>query len=233
MKFSGSNVQIARGGTSISLPVQFPEPSLTMSNTVTDWTQGGIVASSETTHLAIRGEGFFLLNSLTYNVTDCFTRDGEFRTDANGFLQNSNGLYLFDPFVGTNPPFMVGLIWNDIDQKGMTPPAGPPAGAPGPAYTMLSALVAAGGAGLVIIRDKAELMYSKYGSTVYELPLGSIVDVGTSADATVTSKALEASNSSMTQSVPELSLAQKLFSALTKVLQTRQTNVDGVLNMVR
>jgi hypothetical protein len=37
----------------------------------------------------------------------------------------------------------------------------------------------------------------------------------------------------MTQSVPELSLAQKLFSALTKVLQTKQTNVDSVLNLVR
>jgi hypothetical protein len=50
---------------------------------------------------------------------------------------------------------------------------------------------------------------------------------------TVLTKSLEASNASMTQSVPELSLAQKLFSALTKVLQTRQTNIDGVLNVVR
>jgi hypothetical protein len=37
----------------------------------------------------------------------------------------------------------------------------------------------------------------------------------------------------MIQSVPELSLAKKLFSALTKVLQTKQTDVDGVLNLVR
>jgi flagellar hook protein FlgE len=233
LKFSGSNVEIARNGGAISMPLQFPEASLTTSNSLIDWTQGGIVASNESTHLAINGEGFFLLNSLTYNVTDSFTRDGEFRTDANGFLQNSNGLYVFDPFVGTNPPFFVGLIWNDIDLKGTTPPVGPPVGAPGPVYTMLSALVAAGGAGLVIVRDKSQLLYSKYGSTVFELPPGSVVEVGTTADATVLSKSLEASNSSMTQSVPELSLAQKLFSALTKVLQTKQTNVDGVLNVVR
>ena len=45
--------------------------------------------------------------------------------------------------------------------------------------------------------------------------------------------ALEASNASMTQSVPELSLAQKLFSALTKILQTNQGNLDNVLNLVR
>jgi flagellar hook protein FlgE len=59
------------------------------------------------------------------------------------------------------------------------------------------------------------------------------LSAGTSADNTILSKSLEASNASMTQSVPELSLAQKLFSALTKVLQTKQTNVDGVLNLIR
>lgn len=37
----------------------------------------------------------------------------------------------------------------------------------------------------------------------------------------------------MTQSVPELSLAQKLFSAPTKVLQIHQTNQDAVLNTIR
>ena len=55
----------------------------------------------------------------------------------------------------------------------------------------------------------------------------------TTTQTTKLAKSLEASNASMTQSVPELSLAQKLFSALTKVLQTKQTNVDGVLNLVR
>ena len=37
----------------------------------------------------------------------------------------------------------------------------------------------------------------------------------------------------MTQSVPELSLAQKLFSALTKILQTSATNTDSVINLIR
>jgi flagellar hook protein FlgE len=56
---------------------------------------------------------------------------------------------------------------------------------------------------------------------------------GFAVDGCLLTKSLEASNASMTQSVPELSLAQKLFSALTKVLQSKQTNVDGVLNLVR
>jgi hypothetical protein len=45
----------------------------------------------------------------------------------------------------------------------------------------------------------------------------------TPATNTIFTKSLEASNASMTQSVPALSLAQNL----TKVLQTKQTNVDG------
>jgi flagellar hook protein FlgE len=57
--------------------------------------------------------------------------------------------------------------------------------------------------------------------------------LSTTATSTILSKSLEASNASMTQSVPELSLAQKLFSALTKVMQTGQTTVDSVLNLVR
>ncbi|MBC7544967.1 MAG: hypothetical protein H7338_19760 [Candidatus Sericytochromatia bacterium] len=232
LKFGGSNVNISRGGNSVSVPLQYAEPGLITSNTVIDFSQGAIVNSSSSTHLAIKGEGFFLLNSLTYSGNDHFSRDGEFHTDAKGFLCTNDGLYLFDPFVGTNPPSFVALIWNDVDQPGATAPV-PPAGAPFPAVTRLSDLILYGGAGLIIVQNKPDLRFSRYGSTVYELPPGSQVKVGTSDDAAVLSKSLEASNASMTQSVPELSLAQKLFSALTKVLQISQTNTDAILNLVR
>jgi flagellar hook protein FlgE len=89
---------------------------------------------------------------------------------------------------------------------------------------------------------RQSLNYSQFGSTVFGFGLiGSTgttdpniqMRQGTSVDATVLSKSLESSNASMTQSVPELSLAQKLFSALTKVFQTKTTNVDGVINLIR
>ncbi|MBC7541759.1 MAG: hypothetical protein H7338_03430, partial [Candidatus Sericytochromatia bacterium] len=76
------------------------------------------------------------------------------------------------------------------------------------------------------------LRYSKYGSTVFEFPTTGYT-VLTAGRTTILNKSLEASNASMTQSVPELSLAQKLFSALTKVLQISQTNTDAVLNLIR
>jgi flagellar hook protein FlgE len=101
--------------------------------------------------------------------------------------------------------------------------------------------------GTVDIRSLQSLRFSRFGSTIFEFPPGQtnnsdgVFSTPTSttnafdgfSDGSILTKSLEASNASMTQSVPELSLAQKLFSALTKVLQTKQTNIDGVLNLVR
>jgi flagellar hook protein FlgE len=289
LKFSGSNIDVARAGSSTSLPLQFPEPGLTTANTVIDFSQGAITASTETTHLAIQGEGFFLLatpqtmnlNSAsasfgatlsTANAKFYVTRDGEFRTDQNGFLVNANGLYLVS--VATGPSGGKRVLWyettfsastgsplrcvyNDVDIR-----------TPGPvannhsvrltdflANTLVNDLSGAGIVGgsvtsatLKATLGKQSLQYSQYGSTIYDIGFKAdtggafttnqystslSMDNATSSDNTVLSKSLEASNASMTQSVPELSLAQKLFSALTKVLQTKQTNVDGVLNLVR
>jgi flagellar hook protein FlgE len=63
LKFSGSNTDIVRAGTASSLPLQIPEPGLTTANTVIDFAQGALTASTENTHLAVQGEGFFVLAS--------------------------------------------------------------------------------------------------------------------------------------------------------------------------
>ena len=92
-----------------------------------------------------------------------------------------------------------------------------------------------------ITQGKQYLRYSTQGSTVFDLSYNGLdgsydshLSMRTSYQlAPIQTKSLEASNASMTQSVPELSLAQKLFSALTKILQTNGTNLDNVLNLVR
>jgi flagellar hook protein FlgE len=88
---------------------------------------------------------------------------------------------------------------------------------------------------VVDFQQKQALQMSRFGSTVFTAPPATVgaPTLLTATQTTKLAKSLEASNASMTQSVPELSLAQKLFSALTKVLQIQQTNLDGVLNLVR
>jgi flagellar hook protein FlgE len=285
LKFSGSNVDIQRAGTSTSLPLQFPEAGLQTANTVVDFSQGAITASTENTHLALQGEGFFMIASPDLVNTDgtmkamtssgkvYLTRDGEFRTNQNGMLVNAAGYYLLAVCHNTTdnslsyPAFtgaggLVRAVYNDVDNPGTVA-----AGNPGNMAVTLSTWLTGTGANFMeangaahagfapwqmcsfvtVAMGKQSLRYTALGSTIYDFSFQTTgaypalghsgaefaVRAGSTADATILSKSLEASNASMTQSVPELSLAQKLFSALTKVLQTKQTNLDGVLNLIR
>jgi flagellar hook protein FlgE len=261
LKFAGSNTDLVRAGTASSLPLQFPEPGLTTANTVIDFSQGSITASTENTHLAIQGEGFFMVcEPSAINASGDYataaeiflTRDGEFRTNQQGLLVNSQGLYLVIGAISVTNNFAnVRAVYNDLD--------GSPTNAALINSAKLSDFIANNGyptsasggpfalpqnprSIMTVPNGRQSLQYSRYGSTVFDIDFDLVafgynpsmrLVAGTTADATILSKSLEASNASMTQSVPELSLAQKLFSALTKVLQTKQTNVDGVLNLVR
>jgi flagellar hook protein FlgE len=279
LKFGGSNTDVQRTGNGTSLPLQFPEPGLTTVNTVIDFGQGAVTASTETTHLAIQGEGFFVLvdpasvnpdgtmRPPTANTRVYITRDGEFRTNQNGILVNSSGYVLMTiGGAGVNLlHYTTALngnasvhraIYNDLDTSSVATVATRAIKLSSyltnqylPATTVLADGVSTLTAGicspLLMPGGKQNLAFSALGSTVFDIgyqfangALGPGISLDysgspTAGPSTILTKSLEASNASMTQSVPELSLAQKLFSALTKVLQTKQTNVDGVLNLVR
>jgi flagellar hook protein FlgE len=265
LKFSGSNVDIARTGNATSLPLQFPEPGLTTANTVIDWTPGALTASTEDTHFAIQGHPnrFFVV----INKGECtnygpgyfnpdrspsthggmyLTRDGEFHWGpledlGDGipayYLRDNYGNYVMSSaaYVPNGAALYYGGGSSEV-VRSTTPPT-----------TITSASAATLVPGTVDITNLGSLQFSRFGSTVYVFPPGltdnsdRVFTTPTSTtnsynpftDGSLMTRTLEASNASMTQSVPELSLAQKLFSALTKVLQTKQTNVDGVLNLVR
>jgi flagellar hook protein FlgE len=263
LKFSGTNTNVSRTGNATSLPLQFPEPGLTTSNTVIDFSQGAITSSTETTHLAIQGNGFFVLSNpanitnsgshISLNSITYVTRDGEFHTNKDGLLVNANGYFLTacsltaaNLFLGSD----IRAVYNDLDLTVVAPALTQAVrlseflsnttfvtSAAGTALVFISTPQA-----LVKITGQQNMQYSQYGSTVFDIGYNNVtggtspsikVSGATTSDATILSKSLEASNASMTQSVPELSLAQKLFSALTKVLQISQTNTDSVLNLVR
>jgi flagellar hook protein FlgE len=265
LKFGGSNVDVQRAGTSTNLPLQFPEPGLQTANTVIDFSQGAITASTENTHLAIQGEGFFLLvdpASMNANGTYAgnantrfyLTRDGEFRTNQDGVLVSSNGYFLVAAHISAGSLNGAGIrkIYNDLDNTSAATVATQAIRLSDyVANNLITTTVLANGTSTLgaavtslykVVGGKQSLPYTSFGSTVFDTGFRmaiqdhyatSTIVGGTTSDATILTKSLEASNASMTQSVPELSLAQKLFSALTKVLQTKQTNIDGVLNLVR
>ncbi len=68
--------------------------------------QGTLQASSVSTHMAISGEGYFVTRERAADATSSdnfnFTRAGQFNPDANGYLQNTGGQYLYGWPVGTD-----------------------------------------------------------------------------------------------------------------------------------
>jgi len=56
-------------------------------------TQGSLLGTGNTTDLAVRGEGFFLVNGTIDGVrADYYTRDGSFQIDKDGFVVNGDNL---------------------------------------------------------------------------------------------------------------------------------------------
>ena len=63
-----------------------------VTSTIKDFSQGALMNTNSPTDLALDGEGFFMVKDkqgVTY-----YTRAGQFRTDANGYLVNLNGMHL-------------------------------------------------------------------------------------------------------------------------------------------
>jgi flagellar hook protein FlgE len=60
--------------------------------------QGSTIASSVSTHLAVSGDGMFVVRGRSSDATNrdpyYYTRAGQFTPDANGYLQNAAGYYL-------------------------------------------------------------------------------------------------------------------------------------------
>lgn len=224
-KFRGGVSYVERRPYGPLLGIQLPETTLQVDHTSIDFSQGSIIGSTEPTHLAIQGRGFFTLSTTldgTSNGTGQFyySRDGEFHVmNVNGDLRlvHSTGLYLTAYGGGEE-------IFFDAEND----------------------LVRVGGAAVTDPVFNEEhltgfnapnfLRFSRFGSTVFEVT-GNPDDAGeyqvTEGAARVVPASLESSNSSLSQALPELSLAQKFFSAVSKVISVHQTNLDTVINLIR
>jgi len=261
--FKSSDVTFGGGSTTVdklaangALGIQFAEQALNVASTSTDFSQGQIVASTEFTHVAISGSdnAFFVLSDST-NLTIAatspgaahyyVTRDGEFHQDANGNLVNEDGLFLVGGqqtnATGSAAPNIVSEIVNLN-------------GAPDPSIEMSNREDNANlGANVqndhkithTFVTDLQSLKFSKYGSSVYEManPLAlpalsdsagtNSANVAQSTLVKMNGSSLEASNVDLPSSLVELSLAQKIYSALTKVISVDQAKIDSILNLIR
>lgn len=234
-KFRGGVAYVDRRPFGPLLGIQTPETTLQIDQTAIDFSQGSIVSSTEPTHLAIQGDGFFCLSTTANaagNALSYYSRDGEFHVinDNNTYrLVHSTGLYL----VAANGDGIEFDSQNDLVRidDGVTTPT--TAAFTGQVFDERN---------LMGFRAPNFLRFSRFGSTVFETT-GNANDAGPvtggiqgglgAGDARVIAASLESSNSSLSQTLPELSLAQKFFSAVSKVISVHQTNLDTVINLIR
>lgn len=245
VSFSGLVSRIDRDPRSTINGIQFPDSSLSIGSTRVDFSQGTIVQDGELTHLAISGDGFYAVSTgaglpgsvptdnlnyatsnaafapiiapfpLTTPETIFFTRDGEFRwTDIDGLgtiiLTTASGLTVLGCDGG-----VIGRIGNGT--------------------TFSSTITTITGAdrcvGVFRFVNNQSLKFSKFGSTVFDATQGGAISLIT--DVEIIQSALESSNSALSDTLPELSLAQKMFSAISKIITINNEDLDVVINLIR
>ncbi|HVV94220.1 MAG TPA: flagellar hook-basal body complex protein [Hyphomicrobiales bacterium] len=85
-----------------ALPTQQVSGAVLASSRATNNVQGDIQTSSNSTYMALNGDGYFVVSQATGTVdgqpvfggTDLYTRRGDFQVDKNGYLVNGAGYYL-------------------------------------------------------------------------------------------------------------------------------------------
>lgn len=251
VKFAGGTTSTSKPTSSPTLGVHVAEQSLGIVQTTIDFTQGSVVASTDSTHFAIQQTGasvpFFVLSDSPDPTpgTDRFyyTRDGEFHwsSDSPPLLVNSEGLYVMSTDLDAISLF---------DDGDATPSETNVGGGALNDEDTTNGIIDLNRLRIVSYNNpQIQLQFSRFGSTIFEEPGtqsatppnigsngGTLLTpdaLGNFANGRVVPNSLEASNANLTQSVPELSLAQKMYSAITKVIQVSLTNIDSALGLIR
>ncbi len=137
--------------TRLGSKIEIPSATLNVQATSLEWGQGSINSSTQKTHFAIDGEGFFVLadDAGRYYLT----RDGEFHWGGDGYLRNSNGLRV----VSTGQDF---IRRSNKDRSDSFDPDGESL-----------ELLRYGDKSLLIVdmANRQGLKMSQYGSTVFEV----------------------------------------------------------------
>lgn len=222
VSFGGGVAQILRDPRQESNGIQLPDSTLTVSHTRIDFTQGTVIQDGELTHVAISGDAFFAVSD---GITVFYTRDGEFRWTKTGnaatdpvILTTAGGLTVLGFGAGANAT----VLTSSISRSGS-----------GATFSLTVSSVTGANQCIAVYRfaNNQALKFSKFGSTVFDAvqaaPATRVTDVE------IIQSALEASNSALNDTLPELSLAQKLFSAVSKIINVHNSNLDIVVNLIR
>lgn len=248
-KFLTGSVKTPEHAPNDNRDTLLPSAALEIAQVTSNWDQGEITNSTEETHLAILGTGFFIVtdrNTMSPDTKVYYTRDGEFTWDTSGYLRTSNGLYVMNANFPAYEPqrdtirtaIAAGTdsASNYFVNKLRVASAGPPPiQAPELDY---NGLIDTDKVGLARFTNNDGLYYTVYGSTYLEESGSSGIPLYFSpgdpdTDTEIKRYSLEASNGSMVEYLPTLASAQKMFSAVSKIIAVYNGTVDDMNSLIR
>ena len=244
VSFGGGVSQLLRDPRQEVNGIQLPASTLTVDHTRIDFSQGTVIQDGELTHFAISGDGFFRLHDPSQGIalgvggqwtTEYYTRDGAFRWTLNDTYNAAVGLPLGSiVLVHEQTGFVVrgrGTGFGEIVRVG----SGATFSATISSVSGVHAL--SGPPAVVRFTNNQALKFSKYGSTIFQIdrpvPPFAFVDPSFVTDVELFQSALEASNAALNDTLPELALAQKLFSAVSKIINVHNSDLDITVNLIR
>jgi flagellar hook protein FlgE len=230
-------------GTQSDMPSIQVGTGVQLSAIATDFSQGSLNATGNTTDLGLSGNGFFIVKDATGGQVYA-TRDGQFRLDSNGFLVTQSGLRV-QGLIGGSSVAPLGATVGDI-QIGQAVPAG---------ASLQSISVDTSGNvvefytdGTSATTNRVELQnfadnsaLMNQGANLYTGlaaagPVGGGIlaggnDPGTSGLGTVQSGTLESSNVDLTQQFSDLITTQRSFQAGARLITVSDTVLEDVVNL--
>jgi flagellar hook protein FlgE len=226
-----NGTQSSMSGVQIGTGVQ-------LSSVATNFTQGALNSTGNTTDLGISGKGFFIVKDATAGAQYA-TRDGQFRIDDNGYLVTQGGLRVQgltgatlstvgDVQVGQNLPAGAELQSISIDTAGNVIE-----------FYSDGTSATTNRVQLQNFNDTSALM--REGSNLYTGlaaagPIGGGIlaggnDPGTNGLGSIQSGTLESSNVDLTQQFSDLITTQRSFQAGSRLITVSDTVLEDIVNL--
>jgi flagellar hook protein FlgE len=217
-----SNVLAAQIGTGVQV-----------SGVNTDYNQGALASTGQSTDLGVSGEGYFIVKSAT-DGSSYATRDGSFRWDDNGYLVSQQGDRVQD-ITGADiqlspPPANASIQSISVNTAGQvieyfTDGTNNTTGTP---QTI----------GLATFRQQGALMNKGNGLFSFDVAginstLPALGTPGSAGYGTIEAGTLEQSNVDLTSQFANMITAQRSFQANARVVTVSDSVLDDIVNLKR
>lgn len=181
---------------------------LSIDETITSFEQGTIVATDNKMDMAIQGEGFFTVEDEQGNRF--YTRDGNFRTDVQGYLTTNEGYYVLGNNIETNNTERINLGNSNLNVS----------------KENIISIDDVPSYKFNIVRFDNMQEVNKIGDNLYQ------AQNGINVDTTIIQGSLESSNVNIISESNDMIMYSREYEACQKVIQTIDSTLDKIANEI-